>query len=237
METCIFVATHKRIQLEMDNVYKLIQVGTDLSENFGYISDNTGINISSKNKTYCELTALYWIWKNCNIDYVGLCHYRRFFCKKNPVTKKFSILTKKDINKLTEKYDIVIPREADLKMTIYDHYDKNHYIKDLDMCLEAINHLYPDYAQSFDRIVHQNKIRLFNMFIAKKELINQFFEWLFNILKYVEGNIDISTYDTYQKRVFGYLSERLFNVWIYHNSNGLKIKELFVINTEDGKVL
>ena len=45
----------------------------------GFFLDNEGANISSKNKSYCELTTQYWAWKNVDADYYGFCHYRRFF--------------------------------------------------------------------------------------------------------------------------------------------------------------
>ena len=40
-------------------------------------------NISQLNPYYCELTGLYWAWKNLDCDYLGLVHYRRYFTKKN----------------------------------------------------------------------------------------------------------------------------------------------------------
>ena len=40
--------------------------------------DDEGDNISQKNKTYCELTAQYWAWKNEDADYYGFFHYRRY---------------------------------------------------------------------------------------------------------------------------------------------------------------
>ena len=237
MEVNVFVATHKLVENINSNVYKLIQVGADLNENLGYLADNTGDNISKKNKSYCDLTALYWIWKNNQSDYVGLCHYRRFFCKKNLITKKFKILNDKDIYNLIRKYDLILPREACLPLNIYEHYCENHYKKDLDFCFEAIQKFFPEYVDTYNETMHQNKIRLFNMFIGKKEIMNEYFSWLFTILGYVESKIDIREYSDYQKRVFGYLSERLFNVWINHNKMNYSIKEIFVMNTEDGKVL
>lgn len=43
------------------------------------MADNTGDNISFKNKSYCELTTQYWAWKNVEAEYYGFCHYRRYF--------------------------------------------------------------------------------------------------------------------------------------------------------------
>lgn len=58
----IYVVTHKDISLKSPENYKIIGVGNNsiINEDF---HDNTGDNISSKNKNYCELTALYWLWK------------------------------------------------------------------------------------------------------------------------------------------------------------------------------
>ena len=68
--------------------------------------------------------------------------------------------------------------------------------------------------------------------ITKKHLFDEYMQWLFNILFTLEKRIDISNYDSYQKRVYGFLSERLFNVWIEKNKDRLKIKETTVIFLE-----
>lgn len=77
----ILVACHKPAKVYQDDVYTPIQVGKALHPDLdlGYITDDTGDNISEENPYYCELTAIYWGWKNLNCEYIGLQHYRRYF--------------------------------------------------------------------------------------------------------------------------------------------------------------
>lgn len=86
MNIKIIVATHKLYWMPNDNVYLPLHVGRVMegAVDLGYLGDNTGDNISGKNKDYCELTGIYWAWKNIAADYIGISHYRRQFtrCKK-----------------------------------------------------------------------------------------------------------------------------------------------------------
>ena len=82
----IVVATHKKYIMPTDSMYVPIHVGAEGKKDsngnkldLGYIKDNTGNNISKKNASFCELTGLYWAWKNLDADFVGLVHYRRHF--------------------------------------------------------------------------------------------------------------------------------------------------------------
>lgn len=78
MKINVLVVTHKSYWMPRDKVYLPILVGNNLVKE-KYLRDNIGENISLKNKNYCELTALYWAWKELQFDYIGLCHYRRYF--------------------------------------------------------------------------------------------------------------------------------------------------------------
>ena len=78
----IIVATHKKYQMPTEEIYIPIHVGAEGKEKLEYVPDNTGENISVKNPYYCELTGLYWAWKNLDAEYIGLVHYRRYFTQK-----------------------------------------------------------------------------------------------------------------------------------------------------------
>lgn len=227
----IYVATHKKVDLSLNNEYKIIQVGAEGKEDLGYLKDNTGDNISLKNKNYCELTALYWIWKNDKSDITGLVHYRRFFFN-DMLSKKLKNTINKDlIEYILQDYDIIVPKKQFIaKYNLKEQYQFIHEKKDLDICRNIIQEKYSDYIEAFDKVFNQHGFYAFNMFITKKELIDKYCEWLFDVLFELEKKIDISSYDQYNQRIFGFLSERLFNVWI--EKNQLIVKEQNVFNTE-----
>lgn len=227
MNIKILVATHKKYWMPTDNVYLPIQVGAiKKEEDFGYLKDNTGYNISIKNPNYCELTALYWAWKNLKCDYIGLCHYRRYFAHKTRkhslIEKKNAIYLRKDYENILKKYDIILVRPTIIKPNKENNYIKNgldeyylhHNKKDLDIVKSIIIKMYPDYINSFNKVMNNNIFYFGNMFVMRKSLSDSYCTWLFSILFEAEKYIDISSYDKYQSRVFGFLSERLFNVWL-----------------------
>jgi len=75
----VIVAAHKKYEMPKDKMYVPVQVGAEGKKDIGYTKDNTGDNISSKNSMYCELTGLYWAWKNLDADYIGLALIKNFF--------------------------------------------------------------------------------------------------------------------------------------------------------------
>ena len=228
------MVSHKEAEFPKEEIYTPIQVGK--KESFTKVRDNTGDNIAEKNPNFCELTAAYWIWKNDKSDITGLTHYRRYFFKKKNNNSKENILNKKDIEEILEKYDIILPeKERIVKYTVKNAYGKFHHIEDFEKCREIIQEKYPEYIEAFDKIANGRKLYLYNMFISRKEIFDEYYKWLFDILFELEKRVDISNYTDYDKRIFGFLSERLLSVWLEKN-NHLKIKEMPVYNTEQ-KVL
>ena len=231
----IYVATHKKAKLPDLEEYIPLQVGAALHDDLGYLRDDKGDNISKKNPFYCELTGLYYIWKNEKADIVGLTHYRRYFFKSIRNTKLDNVIDKKYIENILKDYDIILPKKDYFITTIIEQYKKIHKTDDLEKCGEIIKEKYNDYYDSYQRIMKRKGIYCYNMFIMKKKQFDEYMKWLFGIFEELEKKIDISNYDDYNKRIYGFLSERLLNVWL--DKNNLKIKEIPVYNVEDKKVV
>lgn len=231
----IYIATHKKVEIPQNEIYLPIQVGAEINSDIGVeLKDNIGENISNKNKNFCELTLLYWMWKNCEDDIIGMVHYRRYFFDTMFKNKKEDILKEDKINALLKKYTLIVPKKRYLgRRTVHKQYEELHNIKDLEECKKIIEEKYPDYVPSFDKVMENQYLHPYNMFIGKREILNNYFQWLFEILFELEKRIDILQYDKYNSRVYGFLSERLFNVWIEKNVARNRIKEMYVNNIEE----
>ena len=177
MDIKILVAAHKKYWMPADDVYMPLQVGAEGKEPLGYIPDNTGDNISDKNPNYCELTGLYWAWKNLDCEYIGLCHYRRYFGKsthtKDIEKKKSAIFHRADYEKLLEKYDVILPVKRNYYIeTVRSQYEHAHFKKDLDEVQEIIAEKYPGYSDAFTAVMNRRKLYILNMFVMKATSMN-----------------------------------------------------------------
>ena len=221
----ILVATHKKYKMPVDtSVYLPIHVGCEGKDDLGYQGDNTGENISQLNPYYCELTGLYWAWKNLDCDYLGLVHYRRYFTKKSQSYKENLkidevILNQEEIEFLLRKGDIIVPKKRKYYIeTLYSHYAHTLDASHLDLARKVIEKQNPEYLDSFDKVMRQRSAYMFNMFIMKKELADDYFTWLFPILDSMYECMDLSGLTAFEARLFGRVSELLFNVWLVKNN-------------------
>lgn len=227
----IYIAAHKKFNVPQLDNYAVLQVGAQGKENLGYLQDNTGDNISCKNPNFCELTGLYWIWKNCDDEYKGLVHYRRYFGKSNLSSKLEDIYTYQKMLQLLDGRDIVLPYVECFKMNAREEILSQCCTEEIFEQLEmVIDKLYPEYRADFDKFFVGNKAVLFNMMFCKAEVFDAYCKWLFDVLFELEKSVDLSELNAYQQRLYGFLSERLFNVWIMHNK--LNVVNTPVINVE-----
>lgn len=212
----IIIATHKKYRMPKDKMYLPLHVGAEGKKNLSYQKDNVGDNISSKNASYCELTGLYWAWKNLNVDYIGLVHYRRYFGKKKRDLYS-GILSYKDILDDLGKIKVFIPKKRRYYIeTLYSHYAHTHYAEHLDITREIIEEKYPEYLIEYDQVMKQRWGYMFNMMIMDVTLLNEYCEWLFDILLELEKRVDSTNLSGFQGRFYGRVSEIIFNVWLKH---------------------
>lgn len=217
----IIVATHKKYQMPVDGMYIPLHVGAEGKKDFngnvldlGYIKDNTGDNISALNASFCELTGLYWAWKNIDAKYIGLVHYRRYFSMKRG--KSFdNILSYENIKPFLGKVRVFVPNKRRYYIeSLYSHYKHTHYAVHLDETRKIIADRCPDYLKSYDKIIKQTYGYMFNMMIMDKKLLNDYCSWLYDILFELRARMDMQELSAFQGRFYGRVSEIIFNVWL-----------------------
>lgn len=237
----IYISCHKKCYIPKHDLLYPIQVGAiNSKERFeGMLQDDEGDNISSKNQSYCELTAQYWAWKNADADYYGFFHYRRYmsFAKEQFPHNKFQdvemayltdyALEKLNLDKETmietiNKYDVIATPPVNLSELSSDlRYNIDQYVltpyqykEDIDVLLDIIKEKYPEYYNTAYLYFYKQKYGYYcNMFIMTKELFFEYSEWLFTILEEHEKRRDYSNYTIEGKRISGYLGERLFGIY------------------------
>lgn len=197
---------------------KMIQVGAALTDvRVADLTDDTGENISEKNVNYCELTALYWIWKNrlCNedgVEYYGLFHYRRFLD-----------ISYEDIVRMKKKnFDVILPYPTIHEPDINEHHSRYVTEEDWGAMCRALRELQPAYAAAYDRIFRQPYLYNYNIFVAKKEVLKDYCNWLFPILERTE---ELSHPRCCERtdRYIGYLGENLLTLYFIYNQERLNI--------------
>lgn len=240
----IYIITHKNnIQVNVCDSYVPLMVGN--RENGKYLRDNSGDNISEKNDSYCELTGLYWIWKNdITSNIIGLVHYHRFFAKVGlHVTfkeryflfshkERYHILNERDISKLLCKYDVIVKKSGFRMITTGDTFRKcigENLYNDIG---KVIFDLYPTYYDRYQKEQKKHSHFNCNMFIGKKQIMDKYCEWLFAILARLDEMHVNKTGKRYHNREIGYVGEMLFGVWL--KSNGINYYISDVVNTDSG---
>ena len=234
----ILVAAHKPYDFSSyPDIYYPIKVGKfNDSKEYEFLNDNVGDNISQKNSTFCELTALYWGWKNLNTDISGLCHYRRYFVKSlnSFFLGKKQVIDKKFIKKVLRSKKIIIPKLG-YRCVNQPKLYKNKEKKDQDYYLleteKIISNCCPKYLKSWNVFAYGYKVAWGNMFILNKNYYDEYCEWLFPILFELEKQCIKENKVT--PRLFGYISEILLCTWVYTKFKRKEIKNLDVINTEE----
>ena len=231
----IIIASHKKCSTPIDKAYLPLQVGAAGKESFGFQRDDTGDNISDKNPMYCELTGLYWAWKNLSCDYVGLVHYRRYFSAKSKSYRKGRhpfdcVLSTAQLNSIFDNYKLIVPSKRKYYVeSLESHYAHTLNREHISVAREVISALEPSYLKDFNRVMKRNYGYMFNMFITSKAIADEYCEWLFPILFEMEKHISFDDLSDFEKRWPGRISELLFNVWLEYMIRTGRIRKSDII--------
>ncbi len=243
LETRIYIAANTSSPCAEAPGYVTLQVGSALATSrFGMEHDDVGANISRLNANFCELTGLYWIWKNDNSHIVGLNHYRRYFEPRlhdGVLFKGHKVAQSIDFQELSDGADIIVPPPMQwhsherIPISLNDAYGAVHVSHDIFVVRREVLRLFPEYKDAYDFVMNSHLCSQHNMFVAKKTIMDNYCEWLFTVLFTLEPLIPYEFYDRYQARVFGFISERLFNVWLCMHRGQLKVAYRGLVRTED----
>ncbi len=231
--------------------------GTLSDDDYRWLTDNltgddTGDNISTLNREFCELTPLYWAWKHYdeigNPDFIGLMHYRRHFAYTTENRHVYQldypgedylnrILYSPDkLQSLLDKYDVFTPVPLHTmtlnEKSVYDQYKNGaqHNITDLETALKILKKKYPKLAKTADKYIYGNQAYLYNMFIMKKELFMEFAPFLFDILLELHKTVDYSGKSQEGRRAVGFVAERLTGIYFtYLKQQGRKVQPMPVV--------
>lgn len=237
-----FVSCHKNFPVPKDLLLAPVQVGAALAgERYpGFHQDDDGENISIKNRSYCELTAQYWAWKNVKADWYGFFHYRRYLypdvaakrpyrIEAEPTVELLDRLGYESFPNLVEKYDLIVPWGEDMHLPVREHYGqaKYHHGKDLALAENIVKELTPEYGDSLESYLSQSVCYFGNIYIMLAAVFDRYCNWLFPILAEFDRRADLTGHSPQELRVNGYLAERLFGgFYIKLKAEGAKTLEL-----------
>ena len=220
----ILVASHKPYWMPGDSLYIPVQVGAAQHEHLeGFAHDDTGDNISLKNPRYCELTALWWGWRNLDCDWLGLVHYRRHFAGKD----ERGILSAQEALQLIQTGNVVVAKARNYRIeTIASHY-MHTFDQDgsqLDALRAGVEAVSPERLSALEEHLNQTRGHMFNMLFMPRAQLDDYCTWLFDVLEVTEKHIDFSELNDFHARCVGRLGERLLDVWL--KSEGIEPHEL-----------
>lgn len=185
-----------------------LQAGAALTEErIASLCDSTGVNISSRNKQYCEMTATYWVWKNTSHDWKGIEHYRRHLCVEEDM--------------ITDKIDAILP----FPYICYPdaiHQLSRFVCKDvIDAMLYALNSLHAEQFEDYLDILHGPYQYTYNLVCAKSEVFDSYCSWFFEITEFMEKHSGLSMIQ--DTRALSYVAEALTNIFFMRNQNKYRI--------------
>lgn len=201
------------------------------------IGDDTGENISAKNREFDVLTAYWWVWKHYkeigNPRYIGFFAHRKWLTVNLRGIQYVGIsddVSAKAYLEILKKHKVIAYRWEGGDF-VWNLYEKNHVISDLEKMAEIIRRKYPEMAGAMFKVLYggETNLPVFNFWIMEKELAFDYFEKLFYVISELEKDIgdEVRKRDLKQRRAFGYLAERFYGIWLEWQMRTGKVNPYF----------
>ena len=194
----------------------------NIREKFLIDQKHEGDNIDNLNPWYCELTGLYYMWKHCDDEIVGLEHYRRYF-----VNNKNQPLNETEIREELKDCDVLCIRAN----YSFRNPPKTWLIRNGkwdDMCkfLRFIKaYVGAEYHAACEEHLNGDWHALGNMFICRKELIDEYCEFVYDLtFMYMQAEKFYGR--KLPGRIIGYFTEFLFGAWLKYHNKKIKFKRV-----------
>lgn len=251
----IYILGHKEVSYGIwdNSLYTPLQVGAFYNPHFTELTDDTGKNISDLNPIFAETTGTYWIRHNAPADlkYIGQQQYRR----------RLQFDENTDFDKIFADCDAICAEPLFLGMSVYEQFCRCHNRQVMDSVEQVIKKHYPDMTDDYDLYIKQCPILFYsNSFILRKADFDTYADFCHNVIintfrklglnsvediqKFIQGEIDagrtpnndgLKGYKApivYQQQIGGFLSERLWTLWVQHRFKPDRIKTMPYVKYE-----
>lgn len=163
---------------------------------------------------------------------------------------RYGLLDSERMQSIISKYDIItsepapvcsIPTPNGTKKTVremWNAHDGKLFKQDsIDLMLDLIKQLAPEYNQAAQEYLAGPLHRGYNCYVMKKELFDRLCQFQFPIMFALERQLDITGYTQEMLRTPAYIGEMLYGIFLYHVTTYEKwsVKELqmlFICHTE-----
>ena len=188
-----------------DETVRIIQAGAALTQDrIAELVDNTGSNISCRNRNYSELTVTYWVWKNVRAHYKGVFHYRR-------------ILEAQDWSRIGN-VDVVLPLPFMCYPNASAQYKRYVSVSDFEVLMDVLHDYSTDYYNFAEHHFSGPVLYNGNLLVAKEDIFDSYCQFLFDILSKVDQR-----FVNRQDRYLGYLGELLTSLFMTRHAAQLRI--------------
>lgn len=234
----------------------------DDREGIAMLGDDTGDNISEKRMSYCELTVQYWAWKNVKADYYGICGSQQYFVFESDSwridrdKRRDAIIREPQLNqKCLEKYGlknvdraikkiktaaIVLQKEQYYPCNNLNRFKEDRSkvcFEDVNKCKIALLELYPQMAQFMKDYLESNVAIANYSFIMRKDIFEEYSEFLFSVLQAAAKNIDTEKYTLENQDTYKELATILLGVFLRaKRAEGVSVEEEYIVEFTDNEV-